>query len=126
MSILITMVIGFVVIVSVIRVLYRGGVRISLGKKVDSYLSYETDQYSHEVELEFFDKNKKEWIYIVGAAFLFRILIFVLSFIPICLFQENASVWDWNLLLDMWKKWDAAGYQRIAEGGYNFYIEKSV
>lgn len=68
-----------------------------------------------------FNAGHRELLAVFGIALLFRIIVFLISVCAIYMFRDKA--YSFSDLMNEYLKWDAKNYQRIAMGGYKYYIE---
>lgn len=59
----------------------------------------------------------REILYIFLACLIFRILIYIISTVPVALFTSSEHL-DFASWLNQWKQWDANGYNNMILGGY--------
>lgn len=68
-----------------------------------------------------FDVTNKETAGVFGIAFLFRVIVFLISAFAIFLVRDGEfSFEQW---INTYLQWDAHNYHRIAQGGYSFHTE---
>ena len=68
-----------------------------------------------------FSITKKETAAVFAIAFLFRVLVFIISIFAIFIMLDEP--FSFEKLLDIYMQWDANNYFRIATGGYSYYVE---
>lgn len=95
-----------------LRILSRSGIVFPQNKLTSVILSDKSLNGSH-------DASKKETAAVFLLAFLFRIIVFLLSLCIIYMFNDNIKSLD--DILEQYMKWDANNYIRIATGGYKYF-----
>ncbi len=71
-----------------------------------------------------FDVTSKETASVFGIAFLFRVIVFIISAFAIFLVRDtDFSFSEW---INTYLQWDAHNYHRIAQGGYTFHTENGA
>ena len=68
-----------------------------------------------------FNASKKELLAVFGLAFLFRCIVYLISICAIFIMRDQP--FDFKELGNIYMQWDAKNYERIALGGYKYYIE---
>lgn len=61
---------------------------------------------------------------VFGIAFMFRIVVFLISVCIIYMFNDNIN--GFKDILEQYMKWDANNYVRIATGGYTYHVENGA
>lgn len=102
--------------IALLRTLGYGGLKITSNNKLVNWL-YEDKSISQNEDVSF-----KEGSMIVLKAFIFRIIIYIISILIMILFIDNFKL-SLNEFLSQWQKWDAHHYINIAKGGYKYYVE---
>lgn len=71
-----------------------------------------------------FNVTNKETAGVFGIAFLFRVIVFIISAFAIFLVRDGEfSLSQW---INSYLQWDAHNYHRIAQGGYTFHTENGA
>ncbi len=105
------------IIVIAIRMLTQSG-RFTVNNNILGYIT------ESRLQNNSFDTTKKEMWTVFGLSFLFRAIVFFISFLAIYLFKDGDL--DFSGWLETYRQWDAHNYLRIAEGGYSFHVENGA
>lgn len=71
-----------------------------------------------------FDVTNKETAGVIGIAFLFRVIVFIISAFAIFLVRDGE--FSFSQWINSYLQWDAHNYHRIAQGGYTFHTENGA
>lgn len=114
-----SVVIWFVVIVSLTRVLCNAGLTENKnGNKVLGWLLRKKGEYTP------YEPNWKDYLCVAGAALAIRIAVYIISAIAMRCYLDDGTPVDFSCFLNEWLKWDANNYVRIATLGYEGYTEQ--
>ncbi|MCC8161021.1 MAG: glycosyltransferase family 39 protein [Oscillospiraceae bacterium] len=116
-SILSSVIVWCAVIVILMRVLSSSGLALPKNKFTDAVLADKRILYDSQ------EPTVKEIAFVFGAAFLFRIIVFIFSLCVIYMFNDNVNGFDG--IMEQYMKWDANNYYRIAMGGYTYHTESN-
>ena len=71
-----------------------------------------------------FNVTNKETACVFGLAFLFRVIVFIIS--AFAIFMVNDGEFSFSEWINSYLQWDAHNYHRIAQGGYTFHTENGA
>ncbi len=71
-----------------------------------------------------FAVTNKETAGVFGVAFLFRVIVFLISAFAIFLMRDGE--FSFSQWINSYLQWDANNYHRIAQGGYSFHTENGA
>lgn len=114
-----SLVVWFVVIVSLTRVLCNAGLTENKkGNKLLGWVLRKKGEYTP------YEPNWKDYLCVAGAALTVRIAVYIISAIAMRCYLDDGTPVDFSCFLNEWLKWDANNYVRIATLGYGGYTEE--
>lgn len=116
-NLLISLALTYVIFVAAYRMLLSAGAPLNFrNAAVQSFLANPTKELSQT-------PTTREYLFLAVEAFSFRIIIYIVSYVALCLFADQGENVTFQSFLDGWHQWDASNYIRIATGGYTFWRE---
>lgn len=114
-----SVVIWFVVIVSLTRVLCNAGLTENKsGNKLLGWILRKKGEYTP------YEPKWKDYLCVAAAALAVRIAVYIISAIAMRCYLDDGTSVDFSCFLNEWLKWDANNYVRIATLGYGGYTEE--
>ncbi len=114
-SVIVSIVIWGCIAALLLRTISASGIAISQNK-VTAFLLADKNTLKQDAA----DTNRN-FLFIMLAAFIFRIIVFALSYLAVSLFKDGSLTFKG--LVQQYVQWDANNYQRIADLGYGGYNE---
>lgn len=116
-NLLISLALTYIIFVAAYRMLLMAGAPFTCkNAALNHFLSNTTREISYT-------PTTREYIILGIEAFVFRIIVYFISFVALCLFAENGQNITFETFVNGWHQWDASNYIRIATGGYTFWRE---
>lgn len=108
-------IIGAILVIA-LRVLSKSGLPFKGNLVFNVLLKNETSNM--------FNPTPKETLAVFGIAFLFRVLVFLISIFAVFIMRDEP--YSFETLIKTYMQWDANNYLRIAMGGYSFHVENGA
>lgn len=114
-----SVVIWFIVIISLTRVLCNAGLTKNKSEnKLLGWILRKKGEYTP------YEPKWKDYLCVAAAALTVRIAVYIISAIAMRCYLDNETPVNFSCFLNEWLKWDANNYVRIATLGYGGYTEE--